>query len=158
LAAHFYKTLDTEPVRIMPNFVARRVMKVNPIPPGYRTVTPYVTVADAHAEIEFLKRAFGAQTTEALSQEPDGTIRHAELKIGDSMLMLGQARDQWTPRRTGFYLYVEDCDAWYKRAMAAGAKSLMEPADQFYGDRKCGRRRSGGKLLVDRNASGSCVA
>ena len=113
-------------------------MKTNPIPPGYHTVTPYLTVANARAEIEFLKRAFGAQTTETLSEEPDGTIRHAELKIGDSMLMLGQARDQWTPRPTGFYLYVEDCDAWYKRAMAAGAKSLMEPVDQFYGDRNAG--------------------
>ncbi|HKR33113.1 MAG TPA: VOC family protein [Terriglobales bacterium] len=113
-------------------------MKTSPIPPGYHTVTPYLTVANARAEIEFLKRAFGAQTTETLSEESDGTIRHAELKIGDSMLMLGQARDQWTPRPTGFYLYVEDCDAWYKRAMAAGAKSLMEPADQFYGDRNAG--------------------
>ncbi len=113
-------------------------MKTSPIPPGYHTVTPYLTVANARAEIEFLKRAFGAHTTEALSEESDGTIRHAELKIGDSMLMLGQARDQWTPRPTGLYLYVENCDAWYKRAMAAGAKSLMEPADQFYGDRNAG--------------------
>lgn len=113
-------------------------MKTSPIPPGYHTLTPYLTVANARAEIEFLKRAFDAQTTETLSEESDGTVRHAELKIGDSMLMLGQARDQWRPRPTGLYLYVEDCDAWYKRAMSAGAKSLMEPADQFYGDRNAG--------------------
>lgn len=113
-------------------------MKASPIPAGYHTITPYITVPDARAEIEFLKRAFGAQTTETLSEDSEGHIRHAELRIGDSMLMLGQARDQWKARPTGFYLYVEDCDAWYKRAMAAGAKSLMEPADQFYGDRNAG--------------------
>ena len=113
-------------------------MAVSPIPAGYHTVTPYLTVSDAQAEIEFLKRAFGALTTETLSQESDGTIRHAELKIGDSMVMLGQARDQWKARPANFYLYVSDCDALYKRALQAGGKSLMEPADQFYGDRNAG--------------------
>lgn len=113
-------------------------MPVSPIPAGYHTVTPYLTVSDARAEIEFLKRAFGARTTETLSQESDGTIRHAELKIGDSMVMLGQARDQWKARPANFYLYVPDCDAVYKGALQAGGKSLMEPADQFYGDRNAG--------------------
>jgi uncharacterized glyoxalase superfamily protein PhnB len=113
-------------------------MRVNPIPSGYHTVTPYLTVANARAEIDFLKRAFGAQVTEALSEDPEADIRHAELKIGDSMLMLGQARDEWKARPTAFYLYVDDCDAWYKRAMSAGAKSMMEPTDQFYGDRNGG--------------------
>jgi PhnB protein len=113
-------------------------MAVNPIPAGYHTVTPYLTVANARAEIDFLKRAFNAKTTETLSQDSDGNIRHAELEIGDSMIMLGQARDQWKARPTSFYLYVSDCDSWYKRAIEAGAKSLMEPADQFYGDRHGG--------------------
>jgi len=113
-------------------------MTVNPIPTGYHTVTSYLTVSDARAEIEFLKQAFGARTTETLSQDSDGAIRHAELKIGDSMVMLGQARDQWKPRLASFYLYVPDCDAVYKRALHAGATSLMEPADQFYGDRNAG--------------------
>lgn len=113
-------------------------MAVNPVPAGFQTVTPYLTVADARAEIEFLKQAFGATTTETLHQDSDGSIRHAELKIGNSMIMLGQARDQWKPRPAGFYLYVSDCDGTYKRAMQAGAKSIMEPADQFYGDRNAG--------------------
>lgn len=119
-------------------------MQVSSVPLGYHTLTPYLTVPDARAEIEFLKRAFGAQTTETLSEDPEGNIRHAELKIGDSMLMLGQARDQWKARPTAFYLYVDDCDTWYKRAIAGGAKSLMEPADQFYGDRNAGVEDSAG--------------
>ena len=113
-------------------------MAVNPVPAGFQTVTPYLTVADARAQIEFLRQAFGATTTETLHQDSDGSIRHAELKIGNSMIMLGQARDQWKPRPAGFYLYVTDCDGTYNRAMQAGAKSLMEPADQFYGDRNAG--------------------
>jgi PhnB protein len=113
-------------------------MAVNPIPAGYHTVTPYLTVSDARGEIEFLKQAFGARTTETLSQESDGTIRHAELKIGDSMVMLAQAHDQWKAKPANFYLYVPDCDGTYKRALQAGAKSLMEPANQFYGDRNAG--------------------
>jgi PhnB protein len=113
-------------------------MAVNPIPAGYHTVTPYLTVADARQVIDFLKHAFGAQTAEALAQDSDGRIRHAELKIGDSMVMIGEASDQWKPRPANFYLYVPDCDVVYKRALGAGAKSLMEPADQFYGDRNAG--------------------
>lgn len=113
-------------------------MAVNPIPSGYHTVTPYLTVNNARNEIDFLKRAFDAKTSEVLSPDSDGSIRHAELKIGDSMIMLGQARDQWKARPTALYLYVPDCDGWYRRAMQAGAKSLMEPADQFYGDRNAG--------------------
>ena len=110
-------------------------MAANPVPAGYHTVTPYLTVPDARKEIEFLKQAFGAKTTEALHEDADGAIRHAELKIGDSMIMMGQARDQWKARQASFYLYVPDCDAWYKRALEAGGKSIMQPANQFYGDR-----------------------
>ena len=113
-------------------------MAVNPVPKGYHTVTPYLTVPDARKQIEFLKRAFGAQTTESLHEDSDGAIRHAELKIGDSMIMLGQARDQWKASQSSFYLYVPDCDALYKRALEAGAKSIAEPANQFYGDRHGG--------------------
>jgi PhnB protein len=113
-------------------------MSVKPIPAGYHTVTPYLTVADARKAIDFLKRAFDAKTTESLSEDSDGNIRHAEIKIGDSMVMVAQARDEWKARPSAFYLYVPDCDGWYKRAMQAGAKSLMEPADQFYGDRNAG--------------------
>src|SRR5579872_4021171 len=105
-------------------------MAINPVPAGHHTVTPYLIVKDARQFIEFLQKAFGAETTEALKQDSDGIIRHAELRIGDSMVMIGQARDQWKPMPAGFYLYVPDCDETYKRALAAGATSLSEPANQ----------------------------
>ena len=66
---------------------------------------------------------------------PNGTVAHAELKIGDSMVMIGDAGDQWPVKTGQVYLYLEDCDRFYKQALAAGATSVREPADQFYGDR-----------------------
>lgn len=113
-------------------------MPVSPIPAGFHTITPYLIVPDARAQINFLKRALDAKTTEMLSQDSDGTIRHAELRIGDSMIMISEASGDWKARAMAFYLYVSDCDGWYRRAIEAGAKSLMEPADQFYGDRNAG--------------------
>jgi PhnB protein len=112
-------------------------MAVKPVPDGYHTVTPYLTLSNPGAVIDFLKRAFGAQETFAMRDE-HGTVRHAEVKVGNSMLMLGAAHDQYTPRPGNFYLYVDDCDAAYKKALAAGGKSLSEPANQFYGDRHGG--------------------
>ena len=118
-------------------------MAVKPIPEGYHTVTPYLTVADAAAQIDFLKKAFGA--TETYSHTDDkGRVSHAEVRIGTSMVMIGQAREQWTPRPAQFYLYVEDVDAVYKRAVAAGGKSMQQPADQAYGDRTGGVEDSQG--------------
>ena len=111
-------------------------MPVKPIPEGYHTVTPYLTVVDAAAQIEFLKRAFGAEETERHTDNK-GKVRHAEVRVGDSKVMIGQARDEWTPRQATFYLYVDDVDSVYKRAMAAGGKSVREPTNEAYGDR-CG--------------------
>ncbi len=112
-------------------------MAVKPIPDGYNTVTPYLTVDDPGAVIEFLKQAFGAQETFAM-RDDKGNVGHAEVKVGTSMVMLGAAHDQWKTRPGNFYVYVEDCDAVYKKALAAGATSLGAPADQFYGDRHGG--------------------
>ncbi len=72
-------------------------MAVKPIPEGYHTVTPYLTIADAVAQIDFLKRAFGAEEKYRHSDDK-GNVSHAEVRIGDSMVMIGQARDQWTPQ------------------------------------------------------------
>jgi len=69
---------------------------------------------------------------------PNGTIGHAEVRIGDSVVMLGQASSQWKPTTAAIYLYVNDTDATYKRALQSGATSAMEPTDQFYGDRNAG--------------------
>ena len=110
---------------------------VQPIPEGYRTVTPYLVVPDAGALIEFLERAFHAEETERTAA-PDGRVMHAAVRIGDSMVMMGGASERHPPRPGTIYLYVPDADAAYERALAAGATSLMEPADQFYGDRNGG--------------------
>ena len=112
-------------------------MAVKPIPEGYNTVTPYITVENPGEVIDFLKKAFDAQETFAM-RDDKGNVGHAEVRVGTSMLMLGAAHDQWKSRPGNFYLYVEDCDAMYKKAIAAGGKSLSEPETQFYGDRHAG--------------------
>ena len=112
-------------------------MSVKPIPDGYHAVTPYLVVQGAAKLIDFLKQAFGAQEIERLTR-PDGAIGHAEVRIGDSVVMMGEACGEWTPMLGALYLYVNDADATYKRALQAGATSTMEPTDQFYGDRSAG--------------------
>lgn len=111
--------------------------KAKPIPTGYHTVTPVLTVHGAAKLIDFLKQAFDAKETFRLPG-PDGAVIHAEVKIGDSMIMLGEATDQWKPMPATVALYVEDADAWYQRALRTGATSVREPSDQFYGDRSAG--------------------
>jgi uncharacterized glyoxalase superfamily protein PhnB len=118
-------------------------MAVKAIPEGYHTVTPYLVVQGAPKLIDFLKQAFDAQERERMAR-PDGTIGHAEVKIGDSIVMMSEASEQWKPMPTGIYLYVNDTDAVYKRALQAGATSVMEPANQFYGDRSAGVRDPSG--------------
>lgn len=112
-------------------------MAVKPIPDGYHTVTPYMTVPDALRLLEFAKAAFGANVYETITDE-SGMIRHAEMQIGDSRVMVGQARTGYPANQSKLYLYVPDTDEVYRRAIDAGARSLMEPADQFYGDRNAG--------------------
>ena len=112
-------------------------MAVKPVPDGYHTVTPYLTVDDAAILIDFLQRAFNAQVKYEMKDDK-GNIRHAEVTIGDSVVMIGQARDEWKPRPMTLYLYVPDVDALYKSALAAGATSLQEVTNQFYGDRSGG--------------------
>ena len=112
-------------------------MAVKPIPDGYHTVTPYLTVDDPAVVIDFLKKALEASVTFSMPDQK-GNISHAEVKVGDSMLMLGKAHDEWKSRPGNFYIYVPDVDAVYKKALEAGGKSLSEPADQFYGDRHGG--------------------
>ncbi len=112
-------------------------MPVKPIPKGYHTVTPYLTVEGVAGLIEFLKKAFDAKEKERITR-PDGGIMHAEVKIGDSIVMLADAMGEYKPAPVTLYLYVKNADATYKRALAAGAISEMEPADMFWGDRNAG--------------------
>src|SRR5574341_250787 len=108
--------------------------KVNPIPKGYHTVTPYLVVEGVAKLIYFLKKAFDAKEKERMTR-PDGTIGHAEVKIGDSMVMMGDAMGDYKPTPAAIYLYVKNTDAFYKRALAAGATSTMEPQDMCWGER-----------------------
>ena len=112
-------------------------------PAGYHTLTPYLVVEDIEALIAFLKDAFGAEESERVPG-PDGVARHAEVRIGDSVVMIGAAQEGYPPMPAALYMYVEDTDASYASALGAGAESLMAPADQFYGDRNAGVRDSQG--------------
>lgn len=120
-------------------------MPVKPIPEGYHSVTPYLVAPGAGRLIEFLKEAFKAEEVERMSQ-PDGTVMHAEVRIGDSIIMMGESSDKFPAMPAAIYLYVPDVDAVYKRALAAGAASTMEPANQFYGDRNAGVKDPSGNL------------
>ena len=112
-------------------------MSVKAIPDGYHTITPYLVVPGAAALIDFLKQAFDAR--ERLRHErPDGAIMHAEVEIGDSVLMLADAVAAAEASTATINLYVADADASYNRAISAGAESLREPADQVFGDRSAG--------------------
>jgi len=109
-------------------------MPVNYIPEGYHTVTPTIIVKGAARLHEFLKSVFDAKVLISVPG-PNNTIAHSEVQIGDSRLMVADAGPMFAPQSSSFYLYVPDCDAVYKRALAAGARSEREPQDQFYGDR-----------------------
>jgi PhnB protein len=112
-------------------------MAANPVPEGYGGVIPYLIVHEVPRLIEFLARVFGA-TLVRRHDRPDGDVMHAEVRVRDSIIMMGGAGGQWTPVPAALYLYVDDVDAVYARALEAGATSLTEPADQFYGDRTAG--------------------
>jgi PhnB protein len=111
---------------------------VKAIPDGYSTVTPYLLVDGAADLLTFMKSAFGATQRGDVLQGPDGKIGHCEVDIGDSLIMLADAPDE--PTKAMLHLYVEDCDATYQKALAAGAESVREPENQFYGDRTAGVR------------------
>ena len=120
-------------------------MPVKPVPEGYHSVTPYIIVPGVAGVIDFLKQVFGATESERMAR-PDGTIMHAEVRIGDSPIMLGEPMGPFGPMPASIYLYVADTDGAYQRALKAGATSLMEPADQFYGDRNAGVRDPAGNV------------
>jgi PhnB protein len=117
-------------------------MAVKPIPEGYHTATPYLAVDDAAEALEYYKKAFGAKERGRM-EAPDGKIGHAEIQIGDSLVMLSDPFPQAstrTPKELGgtsasVFLYVEDVDKFVQRAVDAGATVTMEVEDQFWGDR-----------------------
>lgn len=117
-------------------------MAVQPVPEGYHTLTPYLVVDDATAAIDFYKRAFGA-TERSRMEGPDGKIAHAELEIGDSIIMLSDPFPMSSikpPKEIGgtsasVFVYTGDTDGLYKQAIDVGVTSVMAPEDMFWGDR-----------------------
>lgn len=114
--------------------------KAKPIPDGYHSITPYLIIKGAAQAIDYYKKAFGA--TEIMRMAgPDGTVGHAELKIGDSIFMMGDEMPEMGYRApqgsvpVGLMLYVDDVDRIFKQAIAAGGRVDKEVQDQFYGDR-----------------------
>jgi uncharacterized glyoxalase superfamily protein PhnB len=112
-------------------------MAVTAKPAGYHTLTPYLVVEGAARLIEFLEEVFDAEENERFAA-PGNLIGHAELRIGDSVVMLGDARGPHTPMPAMLYVYVDDVDATFQRALAAGGAQVQAPTDQFYGDRSGG--------------------
>ena len=113
-------------------YIATRFV-LTPIP-DLHTVTLYFHPVGAPKFVDFLENAFGAEVVER-HQSDTGHVYHAKVRLGDSIVEMGEAHDQWQPKQSAIYMYVEDVDAIYQRALRAGATSILEPADQHYGDR-----------------------
>jgi len=119
--------------------------KVRSIPDGYHSVQAYLVIKNCAAAIEFYKKAFGARERMRTTR-PDGTIGHAEIQFGDSCIMMADENAEINAFSPQYYngspvsivVYVENCDAMYGQAIAAGGKNLREPRDESYGDRMAG--------------------
>lgn len=121
-------------------------MSVKPIPDGYQNVIPYLLVEGAAELTAFLVEAFDASVRQRL-ERPDGSVMHVELQIGDSIVMIGEPMAEFGPMPSSIYLYVEDCDAYYQRALQAGAVSVMPPTDMPHaGERYGGVKDPSGNL------------
>jgi PhnB protein len=107
---------------------------VHPVPPEYGSITPYLVLSDCGKAIEFYKAAFGAKERMRMPG-PGGTVGHAELTFGDSIVMMADGSGEHPGTTSLICFYVEDCDAVFKRAIEAGATELEPVTDKFYGDR-----------------------
>ncbi|HEX7149886.1 MAG TPA: VOC family protein [Thermoanaerobaculia bacterium] len=111
--------------------------KTHWLPKRYQQAIPCFTVEGVERLLDFVSKAFEAQIVET-TRRADGKIGHAEARIGDCVLMMGESSEQWPVRPGQVYLYVPDVDATYQRALEAGAATVMAPVDTFYGDRNAG--------------------
>ena len=114
-----------------------RPAKVNPVPAGYHTITPFLVVNGAAKLLDFIKTAFDGETT-SIMKHKDGSVMHATAKIGNSNIMVADEMDRFPSMPCMLYLYVNDVDQFYDRAIQAGGQSLREPTNEFYGDRSAG--------------------
>lgn len=118
-------------------------MTTQSTPDGYPTVSPYLLVEDVAALIDFLEQCFEAEEIRRM-RRPDGSIQHAEVRIGDSVVMMGESTDEYPSKPAMLHVYVDAVDAVYERALQAGATSVAEPSDQPDGDRRGGVRDASG--------------
>ena len=109
-------------------------MKRNPVPDGYHAITPYLKLPNAERLVKFLKDAFDGVETARLTK-PDGSLLHAEVRIGDSLVMVHELPSQGKPKPSMLYLRIGDVDATYKRAIGAGGISVTEPTNMYWGER-----------------------
>ncbi len=112
-------------------------MRVNPIPEGYGNVIPFLICSGAEDVIKFAQEAFGAKLSD-ISKSESGNVRHATIHIRDSAIMLSEGSAEYPAVPSMLYIYFDDVDEVYKKALAAGGVSLREPTNEFYGDRSCG--------------------
>ncbi len=112
-------------------------------PEGYTSVSPYLIVQDAARTIDFLVRAFGAKEIRRFA-DPGGRIMHAEVRLDDTVIMLGSSNEGWPPVPSHVHVYVPDVDAAYKKALAAGAQSVQEPVKKDDADKRGGIKDAGG--------------
>jgi len=112
-------------------------------PDGYTTVSPYLIVDGASGTIEFLRNVFGAVELRRFPPE-GGKVMHAEVRIDDTIVMIADGADGWPPVPSHVHIYVADVDATYKRALAAGAASVQEPAKKQDADKRGGVKDAGG--------------
>ena len=130
-------------------------------PFGLHTATPYLVVENVPALIEFVQRIFGAELRGEPHRRDDGSVKHAEVTIGDSVVMMGEPIGEFTPMPASLYVYVDDCDKTYEAALRAGASSVLELADYPHGDRYGGVKDPAGNIWwvvthVGRDESG-CI-
>jgi len=118
-------------------------MSANYKPATHPRIVPYLVLLEADKSLDFVKKVFGAIEMR-ISRDQQGQIGHAEVRIGDSVLMIGQASEQWPSSPAAIYVYVPDVDAAYQRALAADAESMWQPVNQPYGDRNGGVKDSNG--------------
>jgi uncharacterized glyoxalase superfamily protein PhnB len=121
----------------MNDYVIQSAAAPEPIPTGFHSLTPFIVVKGAEQLLDFIKHAFNGETI-SMMKDPEGKVMHATARIGNSILMLSDADEKFEAMPCMLYLYVEDVDSIYKKAVHFGGQSLREPTDEFYGDRSAG--------------------
>lgn len=124
---------------------AAKNKSVRAVPEGYHTVTPYLVVENAQGLLDFIENAFDGSVT-SVNKSDDGRIMHATVTIGDSIVMVSDTMEQMQPQSSMLYLYLEDVDSVFQKALKANATIIREPQTEFYGDRSAAVRDRWGNM------------